>query len=144
MANAENKTKPTAVSVADFLAAVEPEAKRTDAMALDALFRRVTGWQPAMWGPSMIGYGSYHYRYDSGREGDAMATGFSPRKPETVVYINTGYENEGPLLARLGPHRIGKSCLYLKRMADIDQGVLEELIRGGIAALSERYPVTAS
>jgi len=140
----ENKTKPTEASVADFLAGVEPARKRDDALALDRLFRRVTGWQPRLWGPSMIGYGAYHYVYDSGREGDFLATGFSPRKTSLVVYIMPGYADFGDILARLGKHKLGKSCLYINKMADIDESVLEELIRAGLDNLSTRWPVSPS
>ena len=138
---AENKTKATEVSVADFIAAVEPEAKRADAEALDALFRRVTGFTPRMWGPSMIGYGRYDYVYETGHGGSSLATGFSPRKAELSIYILPGYSDFGEILGRLGKHRIGKSCLYVKRLSDIDTGVLEELIRGGLADLASRWPV---
>ena len=138
---AETKTKPTVVSIADFIAAVEPAAKRAESEALDALFRRVTGWEPVMWGPSIIGYGRYHYRYATGHEGDAAATGFSPRKAEHSIYIMPGYQDYGSLLDRLGKHRIGKACLYVRRLEDIDLGVLEELIRTGLADLGKLYPV---
>ncbi|WP_223475468.1 DUF1801 domain-containing protein [Oricola indica] len=140
----ENKTKPTDASAADFLAAVEPARKRDDALALDRLFRRVTGWQPRLWGPSMIGYGAYHYVYDSGREGDFLATGFSPRKTSLVVYIMPGYADFGDILARLGKHKLGKSCLYFNKLADIDESVLEELIRAGLDDLASRWPVSPS
>lgn len=140
----ENKTKPTEASVADFLAGVEPARKRDDALALDRLFRRVTGWQPRLWGPSMIGYGAYHYVYDSGREGDFLATGFSPRKTSLVVYIMPGYADFGDILARLGKHKLGKSCLYINKLSDIDESVLEELIRAGLDDLASRWPVSPS
>jgi hypothetical protein len=140
----ENKTRPTDASVADFLAGVEPARKRDDALALDRLFRRVTGWQPRLWGPSMIGYGAYHYVYDSGREGDFLATGFSPRKTSLVVYIMPGYADFGDILARLGKHKLGKSCLYINKLADIDESVLEELIRAGLDDLAKRWPVSPS
>ena len=140
----ENKTRPTEASVADFLAGVEPARKRDDALALDRLFRRVTGWQPRLWGPSMIGYGEYHYVYDSGREGDFLATGFSPRKTSLVVYIMPGYADFGDILARLGKHKLGKSCLYINKLADIDESVLEELIRAGLDDLATRWPVSPS
>ena len=140
----ENKTRPTDASVADFLAAVEPARKRDDALALDRLFRRVTGWQPRLWGPSIIGYGAYHYVYDSGREGDFLATGFSPRKANLVVYILPGYADFGALLDRLGKHRLGKSCLYINKLSDIDESVLEELIRAGLDDLATRWPVRPS
>ena len=138
---AETKTKPAAISADDYIAGVEPDAKRAEAQALDAFFRRVTGYQPVIWGPSLIGYGRYHYRYASGHEGDAMASGFSPRKAELSIYIMPGVQQYGFILARLGKHRIGKVCLYVKRLDDIDMTVLEELVRCGLADLDKLYPV---
>jgi hypothetical protein len=140
----ENKTKPTEVAVEDFLAAVEPERKREEARELDALFRKVTGWSPVMWGPSMIGYGSYHYVYESGRAGDMLATGFSPRKAQHSIYILPGYADYGPILRRLGKHSKGKSCLYVNKLADIDLQVLAELIETGLKDLSAKWPVKPS
>lgn len=136
-----NKTQPTDISVESFLASVEPDRKREEARQLDALFRRVTGWQPLMWGPSMIGYGEYHYRYESGREGDFLATGFSPRKARHSIYILPGYGDYGDILARLGKHARGKSCLYVNKLADIDLDVLGELIEAGVRDLSRHYEV---
>ncbi|WP_375283300.1 DUF1801 domain-containing protein [Marinicauda pacifica] len=136
-----NKTEPTAQSVDTFLDAVEPERKREEARTLDALFRRVTGWQPQIWGPSLIGYGIYHYRYESGREGDFLATGFSPRKSAHSIYILPGYADFQPLLDRLGKHSHGKSCLYVKTLADIDLEILAELIEAGVRDLSGKYEV---
>lgn len=124
--------------VAEFLAAVEP-GRRDEAVRLDAVFREVTGWQPRMWGPSMVGYGRYAYRYDSGHSGVAMATGFSPRKAELVVYVQPGPADLGDLPVRLGPHRMGKSCLYLKRLAGIDDAVLRGVIRAGLDDLARRW-----
>ena len=135
-----NKTVPTGTDPATFLAAL-PEPKRAEAERLDALFRRVTGWAPAMWGPSIVGYGRYHYRYASGREGDFLATGFAPRAHGFSVYIMPGYAEFGPLLARLGRHRMGKSCLEIRRLAEIDETVLAELIAAGIARLRTLWPV---
>lgn len=139
-----NRTQATATSVEEFLAAVAPERKREEARTLDNLFRRVTGWSPVIWGPSMIGYGSYHYVYDSGREGDMLATGFSPRKARHSIYILPGYADYGPILARLGKHARGKSCLYVNKLADIDLDVLAELIATGLKDLSEQWPVKPS
>ncbi|GGE39391.1 hypothetical protein GCM10011367_12320 [Marinicauda pacifica] len=136
-----NKTQPTAQSVDTFLDAVEPERKREEARTLDALFRRVTGWQPQIWGPSLIGYGIYHYRYESGREGDFLATGFSPRKSAHSIYILPGYADFQPLLDRLGKHSHGKSCLYVKTLADIDLEILAELIEAGVRDLPGKYEV---
>lgn len=141
---AEPKTRPTPVNPADFIAAVEPAARRADAEALDALFRRVTGWHPVMWGPSIIGYGSYHYRYESGREADWPATGFSPRRAEHSIYIMPGYQDHSAILARLGKHRFGKSCLYVRKLDDIDLAVLEDLVRAGLADLARGHPVRGS
>ena len=144
MAKAENKTKPTQITPEAFIGAVEPERKREEARALDQLFRKVTGWTPVMWGPSIIGYGSYHYKYESGREGDMCATGFSPRKANHSLYIMPGYANFAPILDRLGKHSMGKSCLYIKKLADVDLDVLGELIEAGLKDLGEKYPVRAS
>lgn len=138
---AENGTRPGGDAVA-FLDAVEPAAKRAEALALDGLFRRVTGWEPVLWGSSMVGYGRYRYRYESGREGESLATGFSPRKAEHSIYIMPGYAEFGGLLARLGPHRAGKACLYVRRLSDIDLSVLEELVLAGLEDLGRRWPVT--
>ena len=144
MAKTENKTKPTDATVEDFLAGVEPEKKREEARVLDQLFRKVTGWQPVMWGPAIVGYGSYHYKYASGREGDMCATGFSPRKAQHSVYILPGYADFGDYLDRLGKHTIGKSCLYFKKLEDIDLDVLAELIEAGLEDLGQKYPVQGS
>ena len=141
MSKAENKTVITAQDPADFIASVDNPTRRTDAEALDRLFRRVTGFQPRMWGPAIIGYGRYHYVYDSGREGDFLATGFSPRKASLSIYILPGYAEFGPILSRLGRHKTGKSCLYVTKLADIDLAVLEELIRAGLRDLATRWPV---
>ena len=144
MASKGNKTLATAGSVDAFLDSVEPERKREEAWQLDQLFRKVTGWQPRMWGPSMIGYGEYHYRYDSGREGDYLATGFSPRKANLTIYIMPGYGDYGPILERIGKHKLGKSCLYINKLADIDLDVLAELIEFGLRDLGEKFPVRSS
>ena len=143
---AEAKTQITDVDPADFIAAVEPAAKREDAQVLDALFRRVTGETPKMWGPSIIGYGSYHYKYDSGREGDMCRTGFSPRKAKHSIYLMGRYCDEetglrcDELMERLGKHSTGASCLYVNKLADIDLDVLEQLVRLSWDAMNRRYP----
>jgi hypothetical protein len=141
MAQAGNKTRATDADVTAFLEAVGHPGRRADALALDRLFRDVTGWNPRMWGPTMVGYGQYHYVYASGREGDMLATGFSPRKSNLSIYIMPGYQDYSAILARLGKHRHGKSCLYVNKLADIDTGVLEELIRAGLEDLQAKYPV---
>lgn len=141
---AENKTQPTDADVTAFLDAVEHPTRRADGLALDALFREITGWTPRLWGPSIIGYGSYHYTYKSGREGDFLATGFSPRKANLSIYVMPGYADYGDILARLGKHKMGKSCLYVTKLADIDMDVLAELIRAGLTDLRAKYPVSSS
>ncbi len=143
MATTSNKTQATNQSPADFIAAVEPERRREEARQLDTLFQRVTGYRPVMWGASMIGYGRYAYRYASGRSGEFLATGFAPRKAELSIYILPGYQDFGDLLAQLGPHRKGKSCLYIRRLEAIDLEVLAALIRAGLDDLATRWTVTA-
>lgn len=143
---AENKTKPTDASVEAFIAGVEPLSKREDALVLDALFRKVTGEEPQMWGPSIIGYGSYHYKYESGRQGDMCRTGFSPRKAKHSLYLMGGYCDEitakhrEEALSRLGKHKTGASCLYVNKLADIDLEVLEEMIAADWATMNRIYP----
>ena len=142
---AEAKTVPTHIDPADFLEAVEPERKREEGKVLDALFRKVTGQAPKMWGPSIVGYGSYHYRYESGREGDMCRQGFSPRKAKHSLYIlRCGEPSEeeafAPLLAKLGKYSRGAACLYVNKLADIDLGVLEEMIELGWKRSCEQYP----
>ncbi len=144
MAKYETKTKPTAIEPADYIEAVEDPVRRKDARAVDAMMRRVTGAEPRMWGPSMIGYGHYHYRYDSGHEGDAMRIGFAPRKAELVLYIlgvdADRQSEEDALLARLGKHRIGKCCLYIRRLDQVDMAVLEQLTMLSWQTMAKRYP----
>ena len=137
----ENKTKATPEDVETFIASVTHPTRAADAQALDQLFRETTGWQPCMWGPSIIGYGQYHYTYDSRRAGDFLATGFSPRKANLSVYIMPGYADFGDILARLGKHKIGKSCLYISKLADVDMAVLEELVQAGLKDLAAKWPV---
>ena len=139
-----NKTQPTSESVQAFLDTVQPERRRSDAQALDRLFREVTGFEPVMWGPSIIGYGAYHYVYASGREGDFLATGFAPRKSALSLYIMPGYQDFGDLLDRLGKHKHGRACLYINKLADVDQQVLAELIRAGLDGLDKIWPVRAA
>ena len=141
---AENKTQPTAADVTAFLETVEHPTRRADGLALDALFQAVTGWRPRMWGPSIVGYGLYHYRYPTGREGDFLATGFSPRKANLSIYVMPGYQDYGAILDRLGKHKLGKSCLYITKLADVDMDVLAELIRTGLKDLNAIYPVEPS
>jgi len=139
MAKSENKTKPTDVSPAEFIASVEHDRRREDAEVLLKWFEDVTGCAPKMWGPSLIGYGRYHYKYDSGREGDFLMTGFSPRKANLVMYIMPGYRDMDEKLARLGKHKLGKSCLYINKLADIDMDVLQEIVEDGVAYMKANY-----
>lgn len=136
---AKNKTEPTVVDPDDFVAGVEHKTRRGDAEVLMEMMRRVTGCNPKMWGPSIIGFGRYHYKYDSGHEGDSMITGFSPRKANLVLYIMPGYDDLDDELARLGKHKMGKSCLYVNKLADIDMDVLEEIVVGGVAKMRKNY-----
>jgi hypothetical protein len=122
------KTTRTDASVSDFLASVEHPTRRADGMALAELMGRVTGTKPAMWGTAIIGFGEYHYRYESGREGDWFRAGFSPRKANLALYLMAKGPKYGELLARLGKHRTGVSCLYINKLADVDTGILEELV----------------
>jgi uncharacterized protein DUF1801 len=137
---ADNKTKLTKVSVAGFINALPDETKRADAKALVKLMRGATGEKPKMWGPSIIGFGTYHYVYDGGREGDMPLAGFSPRKGATVLYNIAGSEDSRSLLAKLGKHTAGKGCLYIKKLADIDPKVLEAMVVKSVAATRARHP----
>jgi hypothetical protein len=131
---AANKTRPTQVSVAAFVDALTEPARRSDAKAIIKLMKNATGDKPKMWGPSIIGFGTHHYKYESGREGDTVLVGFSPRKPATVLYGLIGFKEAAALLAKLGKHTTGKGCLYIKNLADVDQKVLEKLIVKSVAA----------
>jgi len=136
---AQNKTKPTSVSVAAFIETVPDDTKRADARALIKLMQSASGEKPKMWGPSIIGFGSIHYKYDSGREGDMPLIGFSPRKAASVLYGLTGFGGSDALLAKLGKSTTGKGCLYIKKLADVDQKVLESMIAKAVAAKRGRH-----
>ncbi|WP_307097577.1 DUF1801 domain-containing protein [Arthrobacter sp. V1I9] len=128
---AENKTQPTSVPVAEFLGAVEHPGRQADSIELLELMRGITGQEPVMWGPTIIGFGSYHYRYGSGREGDAAAVGFSPRKANLALYGLTYGPDADRLLPELGKHKTGAACLYINKLEDVDRTVLTEMIRTG-------------
>lgn len=130
---ADSKTKETSGSVAAFIEAITDEAKRKDAKTLVKLMKKATGEQPKMWGGSIVGFGSHHYKYESGREGDTPLAGFSPRKAATVLY-GLGINDDNGLLSKLGKHTTGKGCLYIKKLADVDMGVLEDMISKSLAA----------
>ena len=140
MAKANNKTVETDQSVSAFIEAVEHPRKRADAQTLDALFSKVTGEPAKMWGKSLIGYGRYQYKYESGREGEFFLAGFSPRKSSLVLYIMPGFSNYDDLMGRLGKHKTGKSCLYINKLADVDMDVLEELVVESVQHMREKYP----
>lgn len=144
MGKAEIKTRATDVSVAEFIAAIPEARRREDAAIVDAIHRRITGLAPKMWGPSIIGYGSYDYVYDSGRSGTMCRVGFSPRKAAMTLYVLGHYQNRqgeaDALLARLGKHKTSKVCLYINKLADVDVGVLEQLVTLSWDVMNERYP----
>ena len=133
---AENKTKPTDASVEDFLASVENDRRRDDARVVCRMMEEVTGQKPRMWGETMVGFGTYHYKYASGREGDWPVAGFAPRKANLVVYIMCGFKAHDALMNRLGKHKTGSSCLYINKLDDIDMEVLRELVRQSIEHVS--------
>ena len=134
---AELKTKQTDESVMEFLNGVPDEKKRQDSFAILELMTEVTGSEPRMWGESIVGFGSYHYRYASGREGDWFVTGFSPRKQNLTLYIMAGFDNYDQLLQNLGKHKTGKSCLYIKRLEDVDLDTLRELVSQSVQHMKE-------
>jgi hypothetical protein len=136
---AQLKTRPGDTDVSAFLAKVADPARREDCHTVLALMREVTGELPRLWGTSMVGFGSYHYRYASGREGDWFLTGFSPRKQDLTLYIMAGFDNYAALMAKLGKHKTGKSCLYVKRLADIDLAVLKQLVAASVTHMRQTY-----
>lgn len=140
MAKGEIKTRPTNASAGEFIEAVEDEKQQTDAHWIAEMMERISGFKPVMWGPSIIGFGNYHYKYDSGHEGDMCRIGFSPRKGQTVFYIANGFAGYAELMERLGKYKTGKSCLYIKRLTDVDLSVLEQLCVESLKWMAEKYP----
>ena len=134
------KTQKTKASVAQFLNAIDDPDKRRDAKAVAKLMKDITGEKPAMWGTSIVGYGSYHYTYASGQSGDWPLTGFSPRKRELTLYITDGFSGHKSLMKKLGKHKTGKSCLYIKTLEDVDLDVLRQLITKSVAHMKKKYP----
>lgn len=124
-----------------FLTGIEHPTRRSDGLRLLEVFQEVSGFEPTMWGASMVGFGRYHYVYDSGREGDSFATGFSPRKANLSLHIMPGYADFGDILGRLGKHKTGAACVYVNKLADVDEAVLKELIRAGLDRLDTIWPV---
>jgi hypothetical protein len=135
-----NKTQKTNVTPLSFLKTVTPDEKREDCLTVLNMMQDIIGIEPKMWGGAIIGFGDYHYKYESGREGDFFRTGFSPRAQNLTIYIMPGYSDFSDELSRLGKHKMGKSCLYIKRLSDIDQQVLREIIVKGLAIMEEKYP----
>jgi len=142
MAKAELKTKPTKATVEGFLHSVADEAKRADCFAVMKLMEQITKEKAKMWGPSIVGFGNYHYKYESGREGDFFITGFSPRAQNLTLYIMAGFDRYDELMKKLGKYKTGKSCLYVKRLEDIDLKILKELISASVKYMKKTYPAS--
>jgi hypothetical protein len=136
---AENKTKPIKASVTSFISSIEDEQRRRDAKKVAAMMREATGSRAKMWGANIVGYGTYHYKYESGREGDFLITGFSPRKQALTLYIIPGFNHFESLMSKLGNYKTGKSCLYIKRLSDVDEKILKRLIVGSVKPLRKNY-----
>jgi hypothetical protein len=141
---AKTKTKPTKITVRNFIAAVENDSRREDAKTLLKLFEKATGWKAQMWGPTIVGCGAYHYTYDTGHSGSICVVGFSPRKANLVIYVSD-FPGKADLLQKLGKHKGGlKQCLYINRLADVDIAVLEKILKAGVVETKKTWPVTAS
>lgn len=140
MSKSANKTVPTDASVQAYLDAIDDHARRADCERIAAIMSAATDRAPKMWGAGIVGFGEYHYKYDSGREGDWCLTGFSSRKSAISLYIMPGFKAFDDLMTRLGKHKTGKSCLYVKRLSDIDEDVLGQLVAESVAWMRERYP----
>ena len=136
---AELKTRKTEASVNDFIAGIADDQRRKDCKSLLVIMKRVTKAPPKMWGASIVGFGSYHYKYASGRAGDWFLAGFSPRKQDLTVYLMAGFEDYPALMAKLGKYKTGKSCLYIKKLPDVDAAVLEKLIAASVKYMKEHY-----
>lgn len=141
----KNKTVPTGLKVSDYLAAIESDKKRADCQRIHDLMQEITGWTPKIWGAKLssaiVGFGEYHYKYESGREGDALRIGFSARVQNISIYIMPGYQELSDELSRLGKHKIGKACLYIKQLSDIDEDVLKEIMIKSLRLMEEKYPL---
>ncbi len=141
MAKAINKTVPTDLSVEEYLNAIDNPQRKEDCRKIHDLMKEITGREPKMWGKTMVGFGTYHYKYESGREGDMLMTGFSNRKQAITLYILGGLKNRAELLDKLGPYKTGKSCLYIKRLSDIDINVLTDMIREDFKHVEQKYEI---
>jgi hypothetical protein len=140
MAKSTNKTTETTASVAGFINAVADETKRNDSFRLIDIMKELTGYEAKMWGPGIVGFGSYHYKYESGREGDAPLIGFSPRKNEISIYFATVYPGKEKLLQQFGKYRAGAGCIYVKKLEDIDIAILKKMIKASVDAIRKLYP----
>ncbi|WP_018127064.1 DUF1801 domain-containing protein [Balneola vulgaris] len=138
---AENKTRPTDLKVSDYLAAIENDQRREDCTVIHDMMKEVTQKSPKMWGHAIVGFGTYHYKYESGREGDMLMTGFSNRVNAITLYVMTGFPRHQDLMDKLGKYKTGKSCLYIKKLADVDINVLRELIEASYEACSQKYDI---
>lgn len=139
---AENKTVPTELSVQDYLDAIDHPQRKADCIAICNLMKKLTGREPRMWGKTIVGFGNYHYKYESGREGNMLATGFSNRKQAITLYIMGGFKKHDELLSKIGPHKTGKSCFYIKRLSDMDIDMLSALILESLKAVETKYTIT--
>lgn len=137
---AENKTRPTKLSVASFINSIELAERRKDCRTLVKLMKDVTKASPKMWGSSIVGFGTYHYKYASGREGDFFLAGFSPRKNDLTLYVMAGFDRYPELMKKLGTYKTGRSCLYVKRLDDVDMKVLKKLVTGSVKYMRKAYP----
>jgi len=135
---AENKTKQTEASVEKFLNSVNDEKQRKDSFTILKMMQQVTKFEPKMWGPSIVGFGSYHYKYESGREGDCALTGFSPRKGNLTLYIMSGFDEKSDKMKKLGKYKTGKCCLYIKKLEDIDMSVLKDLVKSSVEGMKKK------
>lgn len=136
---AQNKTVPTGASVDIYINQIEDPQRKKDCISILDLMKKITGEEPKMWGPSIVGFGSYHYKYESGREGDMILTGFSNRKQNITIYIMSGFKKYDDLLAKVGKFKTGKSCFYIKRLSDIDVEILKKMIKLSVEEVNNRY-----
>lgn len=145
MAKSKNKTIPHGLKVSDYLAQIEPAERKTDCQKIHDMMSELTGWTPKIWGSKLssgiVGFGEYHYKYESGREGDSLRIGFSSRAQNISIYIMPGYQDFDDELSRLGKHKMGKSCLYIKRLSDVDEEVLKEIMQKGLNIMAKKYPL---
>lgn len=140
MAKSQNKTVETSSDPKSFIGKLEDDAKKKDALELLKIFEEASGFKPKMWGPSIIGFGSYHYVYESGREGDAPLVGFSPRKADISLYLSGSFKDRDVMLEKFGKHKSAKACIYVKKLADVDAKVLAKMIKASMADTLKRYP----